>query len=130
LYHCSAGLLNAQPAARRRESFNSGWLFQRQSHGTGELGPFYRQNGLAARSSRTSGLHEPFLRRFLVAATESAPYLERTRGGGRQAGYWRGIGRYRKHFRIDQSLAGERVFLELEGASAVSEFWLNGAYLQ
>ena len=41
-------------------------------------------------------------------------------------GYWRGIGWYRKHFRLVNQDSGRRVFLEFEGASSVAEFWLNG----
>ena len=43
----TGGLMSAETPGRIRRNFNSGWLFQRQSHGTGELGSFERQNGIA-----------------------------------------------------------------------------------
>ena len=42
------------------------------------------------------------------------------------AGYWRGIGWYRKHFSLSEKYAGQRIFLEFEGVNHVSQFWLNG----
>jgi beta-galactosidase len=46
-----------------------------------------------------------------------------------EPGYWRGIGWYRKHFRVDAKYAGEKIFLEFEGVNSIAEFWLNGKFL-
>jgi len=46
-----------------------------------------------------------------------------------QAGYWRGIGWYRKHFRVDSQYAARRIVLEFEGVGQDAEVWLNGTYL-
>jgi len=64
-----------------------------------------------------------------MAKNRSAAYLERARCDGRSSRLLAGIGWYRKHFTVDRRYAGQRVFLEFEGANQVAEFWLNGARL-
>jgi len=126
----AAGQLSAASPGRTRQSFNSGWLFQKQSHGTGELGSFERQNGAAAEI-------QPRFRDAMNPAYDDSQWqpvnLPHTWNAhdvvGEESGYWRGIGWYRKHFRMDDSSTGKRVFIEFEGANQVSECWLNGAYL-
>lgn len=39
---------------------------------------------------------------------------------------WRGIGWYRKHFKIDKTDIGKRFYLDFDGAMAHAEVWLNG----
>ena len=39
---------------------------------------------------------------------------------------WKGIGWYRKHFTLPAEAAGQRVFLDFDGAMANAEVWLNG----
>jgi beta-galactosidase len=126
----TAALFGTETPGRTLQNFNSGWLFQRQSHGTGELGSFERHNGMA-------GDTEPRFRDAMNPAYDdsqwqpvSLPHTWNAHdAAGEKPGYWRGIGWYRKHFRMDQSSTGKRVFLEFEGANQVSECWLNGAYL-
>src|SRR5690348_16644069 len=112
---------------RVRHSFNAGWLFERQSKGTGALGSFDRENGAAAEV-------EPGFREAYRSAYDDSEWaaidLPHTWNAhdvsGTGPGYWRGIGWYRKHFRLDTTLSQKRVFLEFEGVNSVSEFWLNG----
>ena len=40
--------------------------------------------------------------------------------------YYRGIGRYRRHFSVPVSYAGRRLFLEFDGANLVTDVWVNG----
>jgi beta-galactosidase len=40
-----------------------------------------------------------------------------------------GVGWYRKHFRLDQAQAGQRISVEFDGVMANSEVWINGFYL-
>ena len=47
-------------------------------------------------------------------------------GSDEIAGYFRGIGWYRKHFVLSEELRGKRIFLEFEGVNQVCEIWLNG----
>jgi len=44
-------------------------------------------------------------------------------------GYYRGIGSYRKHFKLDPVHRGRKIALKVESACQVSEAWLNGNYL-
>jgi beta-galactosidase len=124
--------LGAQNAAipRIRENFNDGWLFARQAHGMGALGSFDRENGNARDV-------EP---RFLEANRPdyddsswqpiNLPHTWNAHDvGDEKPGYWRGIGWYRKHFKLDARFQGKRIFLEFEGVNSVSEFWLNGEML-
>ena len=39
---------------------------------------------------------------------------------------WRGIGWYRKHFKVDKTDIGKRFYLDFDGAMAHAEVWLNG----
>lgn len=39
---------------------------------------------------------------------------------------WKGIGWYRKHFRVPESDRGRRLYLDFDGAMANAEVWLNG----
>jgi beta-galactosidase len=43
--------------------------------------------------------------------------------------YWRGISWYRKHFDVDQTHRGKKLFIEFEAANQVAEVWLNGTHL-
>ncbi|MGO8785966.1 MAG: glycoside hydrolase family 2 TIM barrel-domain containing protein [Terriglobia bacterium] len=112
---------------RIRENFNRGWKFARQSHGTGALGSFDRENEAAAQ------VEPRFLQAHLSDYDDAGwdainvPHTWNAYDSMDEApGYWRGIGWYRKRFRLDRQYSGKAVFLEFEGASSVAEFWLNG----
>lgn len=115
---------------RIRQNLNAGWFFARQAHGAGELGSFDRDTVDAARveakfkdaiapaydDSRWDSIDLPHTWNAYDVSDE-------------QSGYWRGIGWYRKHFRVDSKYAGRRIKLEFEGANQTAEVWLNGKYL-
>ncbi len=112
---------------RQRENINAGWLFRRQAHGGGELGSWERNPAAGAE------IEPAFLNAHLPDYDDTGwepIYLPHTwnahDGSDDIPGYFRGIGWYRKHFRLDDSLKGKRVFLEFEGVFQTSEFWLNG----
>ena len=116
---------STEPGPRRRENFNRDWRFARQAQGTGALGSFDRENGEAAEiEPRFRNAHRP---EYDDSDWETIN-LPHTWNQFRDEapGYWRGIGWYRKHFRLPSQDSGRRVFLEFEGASSVAEFWLNG----
>src|SRR5271157_395586 len=112
---------------RIRENFNRGWRFARQSQGTGALGSFDRQNQVAAQvEARFLEAHHP---EYDDAGWDAInlPHTWNAYDSMDEApGYWRGIGWYRKHFKLASQHSGKAVFLEFEGASSVAEFWLNG----
>jgi len=125
----SSGPSPSPPSPRRRENFNSGWLFRRQAHGGGALGSFDRD-------AKTGSEVEPeFLHATEVDFADSSSSWEQIflphtwnahDGSDEIAGYFRGLGWYRKHFVLGEELRGKRIFLEFEGVNQVSEFWLNG----
>jgi len=125
-----AGHACAESVPRLRENFNKGWLFERQSKGSGELGSFDRETAAAARiehrfqnASEVSYDDSAWQRITLPHTWNAHDVMDEW------PGYWRGIGWYRKHFQLDSAWRGKRVFLEFEGANLVSEFWLNGKSL-
>ncbi|HVN77705.1 MAG TPA: glycoside hydrolase family 2 TIM barrel-domain containing protein, partial [Terriglobia bacterium] len=112
---------------RHCENFNANWLFKRQAHGGGELGSWDRNPSLGAEI-------EPAFRTAMLPDYDDSwwepVYLPHTwnahDGCDDIPGYFRGIGWYRKHFRLDEGQKGKRVFLEFEGVFQTSEFWMNG----
>jgi len=126
----SSGASSSSPlptSPRRRENFNSGWLFRRQAHGGGALGSFDRD-------AKTGSEVEPeFLHATEADFADSSweqiflPHTWNAHDGSDEiAGYFRGLGWYRKHFVLGEELRGKRIFLEFEGVNQVSDFWLNG----
>ena len=117
----------AQTGPRVHKNFNDGWLFERQSAGSGELGSFDRDTSVAAQiEPRFQRAPEPSYddsawQRITLPHTWNAQDVM-----DEWPGYWRGIGWYRKHFKLDAAWSSRRLFLEFEGVNAVSEFWLNG----
>lgn len=120
-------LANESSFARRRENFNSGWLFRRQVHGGGALGSFDRNATLGV------DVEPEFLQATEIAYADSTweqiflPHTWNAHDGSDEiAGYFRGLGWYRKHFVLGEEFRGKRIFLEFEGVNQVSDFWLNG----
>src|SRR5258708_4535596 len=115
---------------RVRQKLNAGWLFERQLKGAGELGSFDRNTADASkieprfRTASAPGYDDSWWQSVDLPHTWNAYDVS-----DEQPGYWRGIGWYRKHFRIDPKYSGKKVVLEFEGVNAVAELWLNGKYL-
>lgn len=42
--------------------------------------------------------------------------------------YFRGVGRYRRHFTLPAGYDSRRLFLEFEGSNLVTDVWVNGVY--
>ena len=126
----SPELSQAEPSTnfnpRVRENFNAGWLFARQLKGTGALGSFDRENIEAAqveprfREAQKSDYDDSAWQPIDLPHTWNAHDVT-----DEMSGYWRGIGWYRRHFKVDVRHSHKRAFLEFEGVNSVSEFWLN-----
>ena len=118
------------PQIRIQQNLNAGWLFERQVHGTGELGSFDRETADASKV-------EPRFRDAYLSGYDDSEWncvnLPHTWNAydvsDAQSGYWRGIGWYRKHFRVDPKFAGKRIVLQFGGVGQAAEVWLNGKYL-
>jgi beta-galactosidase len=126
----AATALAADSGPRIRENFNQGWLFARQTNGSGALGSFDRDTAEAARveprfrNAAEPGYDDSSWQKIALPHTWNAHDVM-----DEVPGYWRGIGWYRKHFQVDRRYAARRIFLEFDGANQVAEFWLNGARL-
>jgi beta-galactosidase len=115
---------------RIHQSLNEGWLFERQVHGSGELGSFDRRTEGADkvepqfRDAFMPGYDDSWWNRIELPHTWNAYDVMDA-----QAGYWRGIGWYRKHFRVGSQYVDKRVVLHFEGVNQTANVWLNGKYL-
>jgi len=92
--------------SRMDTSLNSGWMFQR---------------------SDVSGAEAP---NFDDGAwTEvDLPHTWNAMDGqdGPATPYYRGIGWYRKHYRVEESLRGRRIYLQFDGSNIISDVYVNG----
>ena len=119
-----------QVSPRERWNLNRDWLFERQIHGTGELGSFDRMTGQAARiEPRFSNAMDPTYDDTGWESVDVPHTWNAHDVCDEKPGYWRGIGWYRKHFRLDGRVSGKRIFLEFEGVNQNAQFWLNGRKL-
>ena len=111
----AAGLAMPWPAlagetafTRRRANFNAGWLFRRQARGGGALGSFDRN------ATPGAEVESEFLHAQETAFTDSSweqiflPHTWNANDGSDEvAGYFRGLGWYRKHFVLGEELRGK-----------------------
>ena len=105
-------------------SFDEGWLFKRyglQPDGTrleepqqAETTGFNDQDWQPLSLPHDFGITGPF-RMDLSGNTGKLP--------------WKGIGWYRKHFKVPAADAGKKIFIDFDGAMAYAELWLNGHYV-
>jgi beta-galactosidase len=125
VFCCGSGF--AEPGDRVQQDLNAGWLFARQSHGSGELGSFDRNRaGASDTEARFVGAENPAYKDSDWQAISLPHTWNAFDVSDEKAGYWRGIGWYRKHFRVDKQYSGKRIVLEFEGVNQTAEVWLNG----
>ncbi|MBO9593939.1 MAG: DUF4982 domain-containing protein [Niabella sp.] len=106
------------------ESFDEGWLFKRyglQPDGSrleepqqAEATTFNDQDWQRLSLPHDWAITGPF-RIDLAGETGKLP--------------WKGIGWYRKHFKIPVTDSGKKLFVDFDGAMAYAEIWLNGHYV-
>jgi beta-galactosidase len=113
IYFCTAGSMIAQqyvPPANHRVDINldAGWRFARQD----------------VAAAQTTGFDDS------TWASLSLPHTWNN-FDGQESGetYYRGIGWYRKHYTVDQGLAGRHFFLKFDGASFVADVYINGTFI-
>ncbi|MFB3892383.1 MAG: glycoside hydrolase family 2 TIM barrel-domain containing protein [Phycisphaerae bacterium] len=103
------------------------WRFARQAEGRGGLGSFERDGSLGSqveprfRTAVNAAYDDSSWQRVNLPHTWNANDTEDT-----GPGYWRGIGWYRKRFRIDPKCRAKAVRLRIGGANQRSIIWLNG----
>ncbi|WP_339315102.1 discoidin domain-containing protein [Paenibacillus sp. FSL R10-2734] len=100
---------SVDPTNREELNFNTGWLFKREDvSGAQEL---------TFDDSGWEGVNLPHSVR-----------LEPKINGGINQSY-QGLASYRRHFSLDNSYSGKKLFIEFEGAMTNAEVWINGTYL-
>ncbi|MGE5646990.1 MAG: glycoside hydrolase family 2 protein [Acidobacteriota bacterium] len=109
---------SAAPAAqtpRFTASLNEGWRFQRQANPGSAIEWQFRD------AAKPGFDDSEWSRVFLPHSWDQsahAPWVS--------VNHWRGIGWYRREFEVPARAAGQRVFLEFEGAMQVATIWVNG----
>jgi len=116
-------------SVRIRENLNAGWQFERQVHGSGALGSFDRDNTDGATiEPRFAGAPMPEYDDSTWDTIDLPHTWNAYDVSDEEPGYWRGIGWYRRHFRVDNKFAGKRIVLEFEGVNQTANVWLNGTF--
>ncbi|MFH0843472.1 MAG: beta-galactosidase GalB [Bacteroidota bacterium] len=116
---CPSGVLQAQNSTRLRESFNEGWKFTRYSS-SAEEPENLQMTSLNDNDWRTVDLPHDWAIEGPFSDT-----LENNTG----LLPWKGIGWYRKHFKLSETDLDKRIYIDFDGAMAYSEVWLNGNYV-
>ncbi|HNT34701.1 MAG TPA: beta galactosidase jelly roll domain-containing protein, partial [bacterium] len=119
------------PSGRRvKVSLNAGWLFEKQSRGIGELGSYERRRGRESETERIFVGAEQLEYDDSCWERVDIPHCWNAHDVmTAQSGYWRGIGWYRKTFRLGEQWSEKRVRLQFEGVNQRVTLWLNGRVL-
>ncbi|MBA2943074.1 discoidin domain-containing protein [Paenibacillus sp. CGMCC 1.16610] len=107
--HSGQGQYVPEATNRQELNFNTGWLFHRGDVSGAEAASFD--------DTSWEGVNVP----------HSVRLEPKVNGGDNQS--YQGIGWYRRHFPLDSSYAGKKLFVEFEAAMTNAEVWVNGTYL-
>ncbi|WHY22128.1 discoidin domain-containing protein [Paenibacillus sp. G2S3] len=100
---------STDPTNREELNFNTGWLFKREDVSGAQSASFD--------DSAWEGVNLP----------HSVRLEPKISGGANQS--YQGFATYRRHFTLDNSYSGKKLFIEFEGAMINAEVWINGNYL-
>lgn len=103
-----------QPPASPRATydFNAGWKFVRQDVSGAEAPAFDDSHWTTVSTPHTWNDTDSYRSYISHSAGDTSAY--------------RGIGWYRKHFKLPATAAGDKVFLEFEGLKQAARFFVNG----
>jgi beta-galactosidase len=120
------GILFSQESPRIRESFNDGWKFIRYFNASDDNAISDREpEGLQMPSVSDNNWRSVNLPHDWAIEGPFSDTLENNTG----LLPWKGIGWYRKHFTIPESDKGRRVYIDVDGAMAYANVWLNGKFV-
>jgi beta-galactosidase len=155
---CAAFMFTAVTAAqvspRSRESFNSGWRFQKDDPpgAEGRLsyekikegvtatgGEFVAGASKSVKADEGLGADVAYTRRgFDDSAWRrldlphdwgiEGPFKQEYPGETGKLPWW-GVGWYRKHFDVPASDKGKQIYLDIDGAMSYATVWLNGRFV-
>ena len=119
-------LIAGQDSPRSRESFNQGWKFIKYFNASSDASATDREpEGLEAPSVNDNDWRTLDLPHDWAIEGPFSDTLENNTG----LLPWKGIGWYRKHFSVNDSDKGKRIYIDFDGAMAYAEVWLNGNYV-
>jgi beta-galactosidase len=122
----NAGLLQAQNSQRSRESFNQGWKFIKYFNASTDMATSDKEpEGLQLPAFNDSNWRTLDLPHDWAIEGPFSDTLENDTG----LLPWKGIGWYRKHFSLNETDKGKRIYVDFDGAMAYSEVWVNGKYV-
>ncbi|MFN8241208.1 MAG: beta-galactosidase GalB [Bacteroidales bacterium] len=110
----------------KRSSFNDGWLFSSYMFAASENS----NTGKEPENLQSAGLDDSKWQKVdLPHDWAIACQFNDSLENGTGLLPWKGIGWYRKHFFVEESEAGKRIFVDFDGAMAYAKIWLNGTYI-
>jgi len=122
----SVSITKAQESSRTIESFNNGWKFVKYFNSYDEAAISDKEpSNLQNPSFDDSGWRSLDLPHDWAIEGPFNDSLENNTG----LLPWKGIGWYRKHFTINDSDKGKRIYVGFDGAMANAKVWLNGKYV-
>ena len=117
------GILFSQPGTR--ESFNNDWKFIRYFNASDENVATDREPaGLQALSVNDDTWRSVDLPHDWAIEGPFSDTLENNTG----LLPWKGIGWYRKHFVVPATDEGKRIYIDIDGAMAYAQVWMNGKF--
>jgi beta-galactosidase len=123
---CISDVLQAQGSPRSRESFNDGWKFVRYFNASDEAVIADKEpENLQLPSANDNTWRTVDLPHDWAIEGPFSDTLENDTG----LLPWKGIGWYRKHFKVDESDKDKRIYVDIDGAMAYAKIWLNGKFV-
>lgn len=123
---CYNVVLPAQESPRSRVSFNDNWKFIKY---------FNASNEAAVSDKEPAGLEMPLIVDNSWRTVDlphdwaiEGPFND-TLENGTGLLPWKGIGWYRKHFTVNEDDKDYRFYIDIDGAMAYAQIWLNGKYV-
>ncbi len=122
----NTGLAQAQNSPRSRESFNQNWKFVKYFNAANEAVAGDKEpESLQSLSVNDSNWRTLDLPHDWAIEGPFSDTLENNTG----LLPWKGIGWYRKHFTLNESDKGKRIYIDFDGAMAYAQVWLNGEFV-
>lgn len=126
VFFLSTFVIIAQQSPRTRESFNSGWKFIRFFNSSSDRVDSNKEpEGLYSTVLDERNWRSVDLPHDWAIEGPFSDTLENNTG----LLPWKGIGWYRKHFYVEAGDSSRRIYIDIDGAMAYSEVWLNGNYI-
>jgi beta-galactosidase len=116
----------SQQSPRTRESFNEGWKFIKFFNASDDKASSDKEPAdLQLPSTNDSNWRSLDLPHDWAIEGPFSDTLENNTG----LLPWKGIGWYRKHFRVGENEKMKRIYIDFDGAMAYAEVWLNGKHV-